>query len=56
MKKQIFRYRKGKEQHPWIDIIKSDGTKLAKRYYQITYPKSSMYPNISSNGEIKKRI
>lgn len=35
---------KGEEQHPWIDIIKSDGTKLAKRYYQITYPKNSMYP------------
>ena len=44
MKKQTFRYQKGEEQHPWIDIIKSDGTKLAKRYYQITYPKNSMYP------------
>lgn len=44
MKKQTFRYQKGEEQHPWIDIIKNDGTKLAKRYYQITYPKNSMYP------------
>lgn len=44
VEERVFRYRKGKEQHPWIDIIKSDGTKLDRKYYQVMYPKSSMYP------------
>ena len=41
---QEIRYQKGKEQYPWINIIKNDGMKLDQRYYEISYPAESLYP------------
>lgn len=44
LKNQEIRYQKGKDQNPWIDIIKNDGTKLKQRYYEVVYPSESMHP------------